>query len=322
MSTPRTDQDAPWKIILRNYFQEAIEFFFPDTARLIDWSRGIEFLDKELVQIAIEAKIGRRYADQLVKVWLKQGKEAILLIHAEIQAKPEANFGERMLVYNLRIFNLLHRPVVSLAILCDGDRRWRPNRYEFIAPDTQLTFTFGMVKLLDYQDHWDELEQNQNPFATVVMAHLKMMATKGKNKSQERKYWKFWLIRRLYEKGYNRERVLNLYRFIDWLIMLPKALNDEVWAELKAYEEENKVPYITSVEKIGFERGIAQGVQQGVQQGEQKLTILLLEQRLGQISPELREQIDGLSLPQLEALAIALFDITSIAELETWLSQK
>jgi hypothetical protein len=36
MSQTRSDQDSPWKDILRQYFQQALEFFFPQTAALID----------------------------------------------------------------------------------------------------------------------------------------------------------------------------------------------------------------------------------------------------------------------------------------------
>lgn len=63
MSTLRLDQDSPWKDILRQYFQDAIAFFFPQTAARIDWSHPHEFLDKEFQQIAPEAAIGKRYAD-------------------------------------------------------------------------------------------------------------------------------------------------------------------------------------------------------------------------------------------------------------------
>ena len=38
-------QDGPWKLILRTYFQEAITFFFPDTAALIDWRQPPDILD-------------------------------------------------------------------------------------------------------------------------------------------------------------------------------------------------------------------------------------------------------------------------------------
>jgi hypothetical protein len=85
MSQPHSDQDSPWKEILRQYFQQALEFFFPQTAALIDWYYPLEFLDKEFQQITLEAEIGRRYADQLVKVHLKQGQELWILVHLEIK---------------------------------------------------------------------------------------------------------------------------------------------------------------------------------------------------------------------------------------------
>jgi Domain of unknown function (DUF4351) len=316
MSTPRTDQDSPWKMILRHYFQDAITFFFPDTARLIDWRKPIEFLDKELLQITVDAEIGKRHADQLVKVGLKRGQDLILLVHVEVQAKPEANFPERMLVYNLRIFNLFRQPTVSLAILCDGNPRWRPNRYTFAFPNTKLDFEFGIVKLLDYRERWDELEQSQNPFAIVVMAQLKML--EAKKDSKRRKESKLWLIRRLYEAGHSRQDVLNLFQFIDWLIMLPEGLHQAFWTELKVYEEERRMPYITSVERMGFARGLEQGLEQAVER-ERSLVLRLLTQKVGPLSPQLIEPIAALSLPQIEALAIALLNFSTVADLEVWL---
>ena len=32
----RADADSPWKLILRQYFQQAIEFFFPDIAMILN----------------------------------------------------------------------------------------------------------------------------------------------------------------------------------------------------------------------------------------------------------------------------------------------
>jgi hypothetical protein len=278
MSIPRSDQDSPWKDILRQYFQDAIAFFFPQTAARIEWSHPHEFLDKEFQQIAPDAKLGKRYADQLVKVWLQQGQELWLLIHIEVQAKPEANFAERMLGYHLRIFDRFHRHATSLAILCDGNANWRPNHYYFSNPDTELTFRFGMVKLLDYRDQWQALEQNRNPFAVVVMAHLKAQETR--RDSNHRKEAKLGLIRRLYEQGYDRREIVNLFRFVDWVMILPKGLEREFWQELKVYEEERRMPYITSVEQIGFERGIEQGIEQGVHREARSLILRLLNRRL------------------------------------------
>jgi Domain of unknown function (DUF4351) len=314
MSTAHSDQDSPWKDVLRQYFPEAMSFFFPATAKWIDWRKPVTFLDKEFQQIAIDAEIGRRYADQLVKVWRKRGKELFLLLHVEVQAKPEADFSERMLIYNLRIFNLFHHPAISLAILCDGNQKWRPNRYEFEYPDTHLLFEFGTVKLLDYQQRWNELEQSQNPFAMIVMAHLKAQETK--KDAQSRKLWKFQLIRRLYEQDYNRRDIVNLFKFIDWAMILPEDLKQEFWIELKSYEEERRMPYITSVEKIGFERGRQEG-----ERAERSLVLRQLSRRVGTLPEAIQAQVIALPLDQLESLGEALLDFTNLADLEEWLTQ-
>jgi hypothetical protein len=55
----RADNDSPWKEILEAYFPQAMQFFFPETAKIIDWERPHEFLDKEFQQIAREAELGR-----------------------------------------------------------------------------------------------------------------------------------------------------------------------------------------------------------------------------------------------------------------------
>jgi Domain of unknown function (DUF4351) len=312
MSQLRSDQDSPWKEILHQYFQQALEFFFPQTADLIDWSHPCEFLDKEFQQITPEAEIGKRYADQLVKVWLKRGQELWILVHLEIQAKPEQNFAERMFVYNFRIFDCFHRPAISLAILCDGNRNWRPQRYEFAYPGTQLSFQFDVVKLLDYRDRQLELEQSRNPFAVVVMAHLKAQETK--QKAKVRKEYKLELIRRLYEQGYERQDVIHLFRFIDWVMMLPEGLKLQFWQELRAYEEERRMLYITSIEEIGFERGVKQGLEH-----ERSLILKLLTRKIGTLLPKVRSQIESLTLEQLEALGEALLDFSSSDDLEGWL---
>jgi uncharacterized protein Smg (DUF494 family) len=93
-----------------------------------------------------------------------------------------------------------------------------------------------MIKLLDYLPRWDELEASQNPFAIVVMAHLKTKETR--NDAVARKEWKFKLTRSLYEQGYERQDILNLFRFIDWILELPEGLKQSFRNELEEYERE------------------------------------------------------------------------------------
>src|SRR5262245_34874485 len=70
-----TDTDSPWKEALDRYFERCMALFFPQAHADIDWTRGYEMLDKELQPIVRQAKLGRRYVDKLVKVWLRNGEE-------------------------------------------------------------------------------------------------------------------------------------------------------------------------------------------------------------------------------------------------------
>ena len=285
----RADQDSPWKLILRQYFQEAIEFFFLDIANEIDWTMPIEFLDKEFQQLTPDSEIGKRFADQLVKVYRKGGDSLILLIHLEVQAEPEDLFPERIFTYLLRIFDYFHQPPISLAILCDTDANWRPNQYGFTTFGSSLQFNFTSVKLLDYAARWDELESTQNVFATVVMTHLKAQETKSSPTA--RKQWKLALIERLYERGYDRSAIINLFKFIDWLLILPEDAKISFWQELRTYEEERQMPYITSVEQIGYDRGTTER--------ERSIAVNLLKER---IPLETIARTTGLTIAQLQKL--------------------
>jgi hypothetical protein len=316
MTVTRADLDSPWKDILRAYFPQAIAFFFPQTSDLIDWTQPHEFLEKEFQKVSQDAQVGRRYADQLVKVWLKGGRQLWLLLHVEVQSQSETDFEERMFTYRLRIFDQFRQIPISLAILCDESLSWRPSHYEADYPDTSLNFRFGAVKLLDYRPRWTELERSDNPFATVVMAHLKVLETK--RDVDQRKAWKFTLTRALYEKGYGRQEVLDLYRFIDWVMILPEAVERKFWQELQSFEEERKVTYVTNAERFGLEQALERGIERGIEQGERSLILRQLTRRIGAITPTIEAQIQALSLVQLEKLGEALLDFSSSTDLDEW----
>ncbi|MCF4970795.1 DUF4351 domain-containing protein, partial [Nostoc sp. CMAA1605] len=127
----------------------------------------------------------------------------------------------------------------------------------------------------------------------------------------ERKTWKFSLIRRLYEQGLQERDIRNLYRFIDWVMILPKDLEAEFWQEFKQFEQERSMSYITTGERIGYERG--------KQEGEQTLVLRQIQKRVGELPPEVQARIQTLTLEQLEALGEALLDFCAIADLFAWL---
>ncbi len=108
MPTPaadRDDFDSPWKDLLDRWQRPFLEFFFPAIAADIDWSRGFEFLDKELQKITRRAVVGRRYVDKLVKVWRPGGEETWVLIHTEVQGDPDPGFARRLYTDHSRLMD-------------------------------------------------------------------------------------------------------------------------------------------------------------------------------------------------------------------------
>jgi hypothetical protein len=289
----RDNFDEGWKEIIEFYFPELMEFFFPDMYQDIDFAGGYEFLDTDLERIVKDSVAGKRQADKLVKVILRDGQLRCILIHVDVQGYYDLEFARRMYTYNYRIFDRYGIEVVSAAILADEHKNFRPSRYEVKQWGFRCLFEFPVVKLLDYLDIWDELENTANPFGVVVMAHLKSMKTrKG---SDDRLLWKIRLVKMLYDRGYTKEDILNLYRFIDWVITLPYDMKSRFNDEIIKYEKEKKMPYITTAESIGLEKGREEGLRKGREEGLQKGVLLGLCEAID-LGLRLKFGVEGLQL--------------------------
>jgi hypothetical protein len=297
-----TDYDSPWKEALDLYFEAFLLLLFPEVHAQIDWSRGYESLDKEFQQVVREGEVGRRYVDKLVKVWTKEGAECWVLIHVEVQTTREVEFPERMYVYNYRIRDRYNRKVASLAVLADDDRNWRPTEFRESVFGCETGIRFPHVKLLDFAAHEAALEASDNPFAPVVLAHLKALQTRGDPAG--RHGWKLRLVRNLYERGFSAKDVRELFRLIDWLMELPPVLNDLFLQEVDKFQEEKHMPFVTSIERRGHRKGMCEGIE------------ALLKFRFGEeglkLMPEIREVHEE---EKLRAILKALETVNSPDEL-------
>jgi Domain of unknown function (DUF4351) len=315
MSTPL---DTPWKQILEGYFPQFMAFFFPEAYSTIDWRKGFDFLDSELQQVTLEAETGKRIVDKLVKVYLRNGREEWLLLHIEIQNQKEEDFSERVYIYSTRLFDKFRRAVASFAVLGDTDPHWRPQSFHQEALGSRHDFSFQITKLVDYKERVEELANSNNPFAIVVQAHLAAQATKGKASQQRRRQRKYSLTTMLYERGWSEQEVIDLYRFIDWVLTLPLELEQAFRDDLETYERGKNMPYISAIERMGEARGEAKGKVEG----KIELIGLLLTRQVGAISAETVEDIKKLSIEQLDRLALDLMGFSSIFDLTNWLQQK
>ncbi|MCJ8281427.1 hypothetical protein [Calothrix rhizosoleniae] len=80
------------------------------------------------------------------------------------------------------------------------------------------------------------------------MAHLQTKATNQNLES--RLQWKLRIVRILFAKGYKREQIIGLFRFIDWVMMLPEELANNFKTELRREEEAGIMRYVTSIERL------------------------------------------------------------------------
>jgi hypothetical protein len=316
MTNQRADYDNPWKEALSLYFQPFMVFFFPQIEANIDWSRGYEFLDKEFQKVVRDAELGRIYADKLVKVWRGDGEEIWVLIHVEVQSQAQSGFAERMYVYNYRIFDLYRRPVVSLAVLSDEQDSWRPSAYSYEIWGCRVSLQFPMVKLLDYQTRSDLLCENTNPFAVIVAAHL---TTQQTNQDPQGRYQgKLRLAKSLYQRRYSRQDILELFRLIDWMMSLPDRIESEFKQEIRRFEEDLQMPYVTSVERLARQEGLDEGI---LQKGREDV-IDVLTIRFSDVPPSLVEAINQIEDPSLlKTLLRQAITTSSIAEFQGHLSQ-
>jgi len=206
-----------------------------------------------------------------------------------VQSQEDAEFARRMFVYYYRLFDRYARQVASLAVLGDERATWRPSEYASALWGCAVRFTYPVVKLADYRERRDELEASDNPFATVVLAHLAAQDTR--RSASRRRQVKLALTRRLYERGYSRERVLSLFRFIDWLLALPEKQESAFWREIQVYEEERAMPYIISVERIGERRGEERGERRGEENGKREALRRIVRARFQTVPEALERRI-------------------------------
>ncbi|MEE8524407.1 MAG: hypothetical protein V3T72_10790, partial [Thermoanaerobaculia bacterium] len=85
--------------------------------------------------------------------------------------------------------------------------------------------------------------------------------------AEGRLHWKLRMVRHLYERGFKRREVERLFRFIDWLMVLPEELEQRFDIQLRQLEGETKMPYVTRFERRAIERGRAEGFAEGRNEG-------------------------------------------------------
>ena len=314
------DFDTPWKTALTRYLPEFMAFYFPEAYAAIDWQKPHRFLDQELAQVVRDAGLGKRLVDRLVEVATVASGLQWVYIHIEVQGQRDKAFAERLFTYNYRLYDRYHRPVATLAVLADEQARWRPVHFGYDLFGCRHYLEFPVVKLLDYREKLEGLLADPNPFALVTAAHLLTQQTRRDPEARYAAKWR--LARLLYERGWDKQRVIDLYMVIDWLLHLPDLLERRLWTLITALEREKKMPYVSSAERFGIEKGLQKGIKKGLahgarmgrQEGEAALLYRQLTRRFGPLPDWVEDRLRRASIEELETWGDRVLDATKLAD--------
>ena len=271
-------KDTLWKGIIENLIDDFIRFFFADYVEEIDFERGFEFLDTELQKLMPDNPSQNRHADKLIRVWLKDGKEAWFLVHVEVQGYQDSQFAVRMFEYIYRIRDKFQRPVTGLAIYTDWNRKYHFSQFSETFWGSEINYRFNTYVLRDHPIV--ELAQNPNPFAAVMEAAWQQL---GKKKMDEQLYAvKMDLIKRLLKRKVSREKIVSVINFIKYFVPFTNSEN-----LIKFDQDLNHL--IKADQPMGIEEAILdevkkQGIAQGIELGEVKREEELLKHAVPELA--------------------------------------
>lgn len=309
---PPARYDLPWKLALTHAFRAFMAFFFAELCTQIDWSKRPRFRDKELAGIGFGDAPDGMVADKLVEVCLRDGSVQWVLIHIEVQAQRDASLARRILDYNYRIFKEYARPVASLVLLADDDPGWRPQAFHNQILGTVMGISFATAKLLEYAAGTDALLASHTPFAWVTLAHLR---TQQSRHDPDQLYAAKWqLTKLLYQHGWRKQRIIVLFKVINWMMALPAPHQDRYWQAVLQLEKERKMEWITPLEQSFMDKGLEKGLQQGRKEGAAALLERQLARRFGPLPQTVRTKLTKASSEQLAAWSDALLEAQSLKQ--------
>jgi len=276
--TMRVRNDTLLKSIIEEYCVEFIRFFFSNADEIFDLDKKILFFDKEFANLFPQHgdEENVMYVDKLIQVWRKDGKKEWILIHIEVQDKPEKNFAERMFVYYYHIRDKFKHKITAIVIFTGTNKKFAPSFYKEEQLGTGIKYWFNTYKVFEQEEK--TLELSNNPFAVIIQTILLSLK---KRKIEEGKLPDLMIkiAENLQKKNISEEKITGLALFLRNYVRLNPE-NDAIF-EKKYLQLTNKNKFPMRIQdqvleiekkearKIGRAEGISQGISQGVAQGEE-----------------------------------------------------
>ncbi|MDX3916922.1 MAG: hypothetical protein QHC79_25495 [Pseudosphingobacterium sp.] len=276
--TPRKKNDELLKGAFEEWFPEFLRFLYPAADDLFDFEKGLTFKDKELLAIIPdrERRTGKRVADLLVKVFLKDGSEKYILLNTEIEGGDDTEFAERIYEYNYRIWDRYRIPVATIAVFTGSPNQPRPDAYQRQILDTTISFRYRAYHIYGHTEK--ELLAMDNAFALIVLACQKA-SQEGKVPEEELGEDRSAIARTMIASGrYGRDRIIAFLMFLKNFIYIK---NDKINRKFDSYIYEVTggtidMGIIETIRRQDRQQGREEGKIEGKIEGKQEVVSNLL----------------------------------------------
>ena len=311
------NHDSPWKVTVEKLTRSFLEVTFPEVAAGIDWTVEPESLEQELLEITPASEIGAKRVDKLLKVRLLDGTDQWLYVHIEVQMHHNPDLPRRLYIYHYRIFDKYGVSPITLALLGDTSRKWRPTSYHYQSLGCGITFLFRICKTIDFKGKLDDQRYRHQQALFIIAAHLGTQ--KHRQNPQQLSAYRLELTVKFHNEEYPLSDNHLLHHLIDWLMPLPEDLKIQFRNQLQQRLPDKTMPHITLFEELalkeglekglekglveGLEKGLVEGRQEGLVQNAREAILDVLETRFGQVPDSLRERVNTIgSEPTLKNL--------------------
>lgn len=318
------DRDRLFKELLKTFFLEFVDLFYPKVAIAID-PKSIRFLAEEIPEDKqpldqIDPESPRITApddpllspsDVLVQVKMR-GQDVCVWVHLVNCAEDHIPSNIRL---DRRVFHIFahldakyNRPIYPIVLLgAESTQPIETNSYRVDFIDRRvLDFNFVAIQL--YRLNWRDFLQRRNPVAAALMPTMKVQPV-------DRPVVKAECLRLLTNLRLESQHVQVITPFIDSYLSLSPAEDQVLQTELERMgllEREQITNLLTNSKQANL--------QQGAEREALTLVFRLLNRRIGSINDHLESQVRRLPVNKVEDLGEALLDFNTKEDLQEWLS--
>lgn len=309
------DRDRLFRDLLKNFFLEFVDLFFPKIAVAID-PKSIRFLeDEESPKPQEQGGNSPASAQQeassnvLVQVRLR-GQESCFWVHLENSSETNIKLERRIFHTFARLDEKYNLPIYPIILQSsDTSQRLETNGYRVEFVDRRvLDFSFVAIQL--HRLNWRDFLQRRNPVAAALMPTMNVQ-------NFDRPVVKAECLRLLTNLRLDAKKVKVISQFIEAFLHLNAAEEQVLQTEMERMgllERERITNLLTSTTQANQ--------QQGAEREALSLVFRLLKRRVGDLNPDLEAQVRRLPVNQVEDLGEALLDFNNEEDLKNWLRGK